>query len=277
MNSTPDKKDLPKFGIALSGGGARGIAHIGVLAALEHFGIRPRIISGTSMGAIVGVFYAAGHSPAEMLKILLDRKFHKMINWHMPFSGLIDIGQVKKVMTEMIGKDDFSSLQMPFFCAVTNLNSGMEEIKSEGKLFQWVMASASIPVVFEPQIIDGNTYVDGGLLNNLPSEAIREKCQILIGVHVNHNGPEKEVTGLKTIAERAFRLGIAQNVRESIAICDFVIEPPEARDFSTFNFNKAEEIYQVGYDFTIKRIMQLFEDIELSKVIELKKAKTDIP
>jgi NTE family protein len=271
MNSTSSKKDLPKFGIALSGGGARGIAHIGVLEALENFGIKPQVVSGTSMGAIVGVFYAAGFSPKEMLKIMMERKFHKMINWHRPFSGLIDMGQVQKVMAEMIGKDDFTSLKIPFYCAVTNLNSGLEEIKSEGKLFQWVMASASIPVVFEPQIIDGQTYVDGGLLNNLPAVAIREKCQVLIGVHVNHNGPEEEVKGLKAIAERAFRLGIAQNVEDSKRICDFVIEPPEARNYSTFAFNKVEEIYQVGYDTTVKQIMKLFEDIDLEKVRELKK------
>lgn len=273
MNTTSAKKDLPKFGIALSGGGASGIAHIGVLQALEEFGIKPQVVSGTSMGAIVGVFYAAGYSPKEMLKLLVDRKFHKMINWHMPFSGLIDIGQVEKVMAEIIGKDDFTSLTIPFYCAVTNLNTGLEEIKSQGKLFQWVMASASIPVVFEPQVIEGQTYVDGGLLNNLPAEAIREKCQVLIGVHVNHNGPEEEVKGLKTVAERAFRLGIAQNVEDSKKICDFVIEPPETREFSTFNFNRAEEIYQVGYDATVKQIMKLFEDINLEKVMELKKKK----
>lgn len=273
MSSTSTKKDLPKFGIALSGGGARGIAHIGVLQALEEFGIKPQVVSGTSMGAIVGVFYAAGISPKEMLEILIERKFHKMINWHRPFSGLIDIGQVQKIMTDLIGADDFSSLKMPFYCAVTNLNSGLEETKSEGKLFQWVLASASIPVVFEPQIIDGQTYVDGGLLNNLPAEAIREKCQVLIGVHVNHNGPEEEVKGLKAIAERAFRLGIAQNVEDSKKICDFVIEPPEARNFNTFNFNRAEEIYQVGYNATVKQIMKLFEDINLGKVTELKNKK----
>jgi NTE family protein len=275
MNTSAAYKDLPKFGIALSGGGARGIAHIGVLQALEEFGIKPRVVSGTSMGAIVGVLYAAGYSPKEMLKILVERKFHKMINWHRPFSGLLDMGRMLKVMDEMIGEDDFSSLKIPFYCAVTNLNSGQGEIKSEGKLFQWVMASASIPVVFEPRIIDGQTYVDGGLLNNLPADTIRDKCQVVIGVHVNHNGPEEEVKGLKTIAERAFRLGIAQNVEDSKRICDFVIEPPEARNFSTFDFNKAEEIYKVGYKETEKQIMKLFEDIDFERVVELKKNKKE--
>ena len=275
MNTSAAYKDLPKFGIALSGGGARGIAHIGVLQALEEFGIKPRVVSGTSMGAIVGVLYAAGYSPKAMLKFLVERKFHKIINWHRPFSGLLDMGRMQKVMGEMIGEDDFSSLKIPFYCAVTNLNSGQGEIKSEGKLFQWVMASASIPVVFEPRIIDGQTYVDGGLLNNLPADVIREKCQVLIGVHVNHNGPEEEVKGLKGIAERSFRLGIAQNVEDSKRICDFVIEPPEARNFSTFDFNKAEEIYKVGYKETEKQIMKLFEDIDFERVVELKKNKKE--
>lgn len=261
-----------KFGIALSGGGARGIAHIGVLDALEKYGIRPQIISGTSMGAIVGVFYAAGYSPQKILEIVASRKFHKLINWHMPFSGLVDMDKVLEIMTEMIDSNDFSALKMPFYCAVTNLNSGMMEVKSEGKLFQWVLASASIPVVFEPQIINGETYVDGGLLNNLPAEAIRDQCQILIGVHVNHNGPEKDMKGLMTIAERCFRLGIAQNVEHSKEICDFMIEPPSTRDFSTFNFNKAEEIYQVGFEETEKRILKIFESVDLRKVIELKES-----
>lgn len=132
------------------------------------------------------------------------------------------------------------------------------------------MASASIPVVFEPQIIDGKTFVDGGLLNNLPSECIRDECQVLIGVHVNHNGPQDEVDGIFNIAERCFRLGISQNVGDSKKICDFLIEPPDTRKFSTFAFNKADEIYQIGFDAAEKKIAQTFQSIELQKLIDLK-------
>lgn len=264
------ENDLPRFGIALSGGGARGIAHIGVLAALEKYGIKPEVVSGTSMGAIVGIFYAAGYSPKEILEIVTLRKFHKLINWHMPFSGLIDMDRMLQIMEELIKTDDFSALKIPFYCAVTNLNSGLSEIKSEGPLFRWVLASASIPVVFEPQIIEGQTYVDGGLLNNLPTEPIRHKCQILIGVHVNHNAPQDEVKGMKSVAERCFRLGIAQNVEDSKKLCNFLIEPPDTRNFSTLNFDNAEEIYQVGFNATEKRLLQIFHSIDLEKIQELK-------
>jgi NTE family protein len=259
-----------RFGIALSGGGARGIAHIGVLAALEKYGIKPQIVSGTSMGAIVGVLYAAGISPEESLEIIKSKSFSKVAKWHLPHGGLINMERVDKVLKEKIGKDNFSALKLPFHCSVTNLNSGLAEIKTKGKLIQWVLASASIPVVFEPQIIDGQTYVDGGLLNNLPSESIRKKCQVLIGVHVNHNGPQYDVDGMFTIAERCFRLGIAQNVNESKNICDFLIEPPETRNYSTFAFHKAQDIYQIGFDTTEKQIARAFQSIDLQKIIDLK-------
>ena len=274
-------KNLPqgnkvRFGIALSGGGARGIAHIGILAALEKYGVKPQIISGTSMGAVVGAFYAAGFTPDEILDIIQAKSFFKLINWHLPTSGLIDMDKMHKVLKNKIGVDDFSALKIPFYCAVTNLNSGLTEIKTEGELFQWVLASASIPVVFEPQVINGQTYVDGGLLDNLPAECIRDKCQILIGVHVNHNGPEEKVEGMFSIAERCFRLGISQNVEDSKKLCDFLIEPPKTRDFTTFSFNKAKDIYEVGFAEAEKQIANLFQSIDLQKILDLQKSNLDL-
>jgi len=259
-----------KFGIALSGGGARGIVHIGVLEALHKYGIRPEIISGTSMGSLVGVFYAAGYEPRQILDLVKMNKTMKLFKWQLPSSGLIDLKKLLSVLEKNIGTDDFSALTKPFYCSVVNLNSGHSEIKSSGKLFQWVLASASIPVIFEPQIIDGMTYVDGGLLNNLPVDCIRDQCRIMIGVHVNHNGPEENITGIKTVAERTFRLAVGQNVRDSLAKCDFVIDPPETRRFNTFDFKKADEIFQIGFEETEKRILEMFDSIDLNQVIKEK-------
>lgn len=259
-----------KFGIALSGGGARGIVHIGVLEALHKYGIRPEIISGASAGALVGAFYAAGMEPLEILELVKSNKLVKMFKWQLPSSGLIDIKKVVSLLENNIVSDDFSSLKKPFYCSVVNLNSGHSEIKSEGKLFQWVLASASIPVIFEPQVIDGNTYVDGGLLNNLPVDCIRDQCRILIGVHVNHNGPEESISGIKAIAERTLRLAMGQNVRESLAKCDFIIDPPETRKYNTFDFKKADEIFRIGFEETERRILEMFESIDIGQVIQEK-------
>jgi len=260
-----------KFGISLSGGGARGIVHIGVLEALHKYGIRPEIISGASAGALVGVFYASGMAPLDILELVKSNKMVKMFKWQMPSGGLIDIKKILSLLENNIGVDDFSSLKKPFYCSVVNLNSGQSEIKNAGKLFQWVLASASIPVIFEPQIIDGFTYVDGGLLNNLPVDCIRDQCDILIGVHVNHNGIEEKISGIKAIAERTLRLAMSQNIRDSLVKCDFVIDPPETRKYNTFDFKKADEIFKIGFEETERRILEMFDSIDLNQVVESKK------
>jgi NTE family protein len=267
MNSNPKPY---KFGIALSGGGARGILHIGVLEALRKYGIHPEIISGTSMGALVGVFYASGMEPLQILDLVKSSKLHRMINWKLPKNGLLDLKKARSILENNISEDDFSSLKKPFYCTVSNLNSGLSETKSSGKLFQWVLASASVPVIFEPQIIDGTTYVDGGIFNSLPVDCIRNQCRFLIGVHVNRNGPEENITGFKAIAERTFRLVFAKNVPESLAVCDFVIDPPQTRRFSTFDFGKADEIFKIGFDETEQRILEFADLIDLNGVIQEK-------
>lgn len=258
------QKSIPyPFGISLSGGGARGILHIGVLEALHQNGIYPEIISGASMGALVGVFYAAGMQPVQILELVKSSKLHRMVKWKLPSGGLLDMKKALGVLEKYIPDDDFAALKKPFYCTVTNLNSGLPETKSSGKLHQWVLASATIPVIFEPQIIDGQTYVDGGLFNNLPVDCIRNQCRFLIGVHANHNGPEENIEGFKAIAERTFRLIFAKNVNESLALCDFVIDPAQTRMFNTFDFGKADEIFQIGYDETIKRIPEILNSVDL--------------
>lgn len=266
-NKVDKPKEKYRFGISLSGGGARGILHLGVLEALASHGIHPEIISGTSIGAFIGVLYASGMQPLEILELVKSSKMYKMIKWKVPSSGLLDMNKVLKVLEKYIPEDDFSALKKPFCCSVTNLNSGKAEMKSSGKLYQWVLASASIPLLFQPQIIDGNTYVDGGLLNNLPAQCIRDKCRLLIGVNVNHNGPEANISGFRAIAERAFRLTMAKNVHESFAICDFILNPPGTRLYSIFDFGKANDIYKIGFEETTRRLPELFEIIATRNIL----------
>lgn len=254
-----------RFGIALSGGGARGIAHIGVLDALHKYGIQPEIISGTSMGALVGVFYAAGYEPAEILSMVKESSMLKLIKWQLPTSGLFHLDIIQKLLVDKIKTDDFAALKKPFSCAVSNLNSGKIEIKSEGELFRWVMASASIPVIFEPQVINGTTYVDGGLFENLPAACIRKQSQILIGVHVNHNGYQRSISGFKEIAERTFQLAISLNVKASMALCDFVIDSSEMQHFNTFDFKLADEIYHIGYNEAEKKLPEILDSLDKEK------------
>ena len=243
-----------QVGIALSGGSARGYAHIGVLKALEEEGIKPSIISGTSMGAIVGVLYAAGYSPGGIKKILVEETFSKMTGFSWRRTGLYKLEKMKLALERYIEKDDFSELKKPFYLGLSNLNDACKEVRNEGPLFDFLIASCSVPGFFAPLVLENVNYVDGGLMCNLPASAIRDKCKYLIGSHVNFPGKKDLFTGPKGIMERSINLGIIQNTRPEMKICDFVIDPPEMQNYSLFDFSKIEEIIEVGYRHTRKMI-----------------------
>jgi NTE family protein len=241
-----------QFGVALSGGGARGFAHIGALKALEEYGLYPDVVSGTSMGALVGVLYAAGYAPDEIAGMIRHEKFYRLIDIRLRKGGLLNLKKVHELLTEKIQENDFSALKKPFYVSVANLNTGANEVRHSGTLFEFVIASSSIPLVFTPQKINGQTYVDGGLFNNLPADAIQDKVDVVIGIHVNHNSPVEEISGSREIAERCFQLSIAQNVEKSRELCDYFIDPPEARRFGTFDFPQIDRIMEVGYQEAVR-------------------------
>jgi len=243
-----------KYGVSLSGGGARGIAHIGVLAALEDSGIYPGVIAGSSMGAIIGTFYAAGYSPLEMLEIAKKEKLYKIFKWKFPRGGMLSMSILQKMLEENISKNSFSVLKKELYIAVSNISKGEREIISSGPLFSVVMASATIPIVFEPLIINGNTYVDGGLFDDMPVDPLIDRCERIIASHVNYNGPEPELNSIKAVVERVYRMAIYQNVKQNIDKCDLVIDPPELRSHGVFDFRHIDELYEIGYNATIKAI-----------------------
>lgn len=244
-----------KYGISLSGGGARGLAHIGVLAALEEHGISPEIIAGSSMGAIIGTFYAAGLSPQKMLEITKKEKLYKLFKWKFPKGGMLSLDILQEMLEEYVRKNSFSGLKKELYIAVSNITKGEREFFSSGPLFRAVMASASIPVVFEPQIINGDTYVDGGLFDDMPVAPLIGKCDKIIASHVNYNGRQDELDGVRVIAERVYRLAIFQNVKENFKHCDIIVDPPELQEHGIFSFRHIDELYEIGYNEAVKTIL----------------------
>ena len=253
-----------KLGIALSGGGARGIAHLGVLDALKKHGIEPDVIAGTSIGAIVGCLYASGLEPMFILEEIKKERLSKFLSWSLPGDGFLDLDYMEELLSKHISSNDFSVLKKPFFVSVSNLNTGKNEIISEGKLFEFVIASATIPVIFKTRLINNQVYVDGGLLNNMPALAIRELCDKVIGVHVNHSGPRDKVSGIKQIVERCLRLALESNIKDNKVACDAFIQPDKVTEFDTFDFRKADQIYKTGFDYTDEMIPHILKDLELN-------------
>lgn len=244
------------LGLTLSGGSARGFAHIGVLKALDEYGLSPHLISGASMGALIGVLYAAGHSPDHILKLVKKDKIFNMVSIKFWKNGLFHLDAVKSILANEIAEDSFSALKIPFFLSVANISDGKNEVKGEGPLFDFVVASCSVPVIIVPQKINDKTYVDGGLFDNLPAASIRDKCKTLIGVHVNYKGFEEKLEGLRDVAQRTFSLSVEQNTIASREMCDFMIEPHEMKNYSLWDFDKVDELVEIGYNAAEKIIKE---------------------
>lgn len=244
--------DSYHIGISLSGGGVRGIAHLGVLKALNEKGIHPEIIAGVSAGAIAGAFYADGYKPDEIFEIFNHTSIFKFAKFTVPKQGFISMEKVIKILEEHIKAKSFSDLKIPLYIAASNLNKGVVEYFNEGTIVDKVVASASIPVLFKPHKINDKTYVDGGLFDNLPVEPIRDKCKILIGSNVTPLSEENDLDSFISIAERSFHLAIGKSVNDNKNKCDYVIEPKDLADYSLLKLEKAKEIYDIGYETTLK-------------------------
>lgn len=206
------------------------------------------------MGALVGVLYAAGYSPEEIQEILIKEPVSKVTGFAWQRTGLLKMEKLGGVIKRYIPEDSFDSLQKPFYLMVTNLNSAQKEVRTSGALYDYLIATASAPGVFSPRVIDGISYVDGGLLCNLPASVIGSQCSILIGSHVNYSGIKNDFTGTKAILERVVNLGINQNAKPEMELCDYLIDPPQMQNYSLFDFSKIEEIIGVGYEHTLEMI-----------------------
>ncbi|MFY0592153.1 patatin-like phospholipase family protein [Roseivirga sp.] len=239
-----------KVGIALSGGGARGIAHLGVLKALEELGITIDFISGTSAGSIVGAFYANGFSPEEIMKIVSKTNLFQIVWPAFSWKGIFSMSRSEDAFRKHFKRDDFSATKIPLKIVATNLNTGEPQVFDEGVLVKPMMASCCIPFVFDPININDQLYVDGGLVSNLPVEAIRKESDFVIAVNVSPVLKEESLGGTKKMIERISMVSINSNVTRSKKMCDLLIEPKGLRSYGTFDIKMAKEIFELGYEAT---------------------------
>lgn len=251
-----------KTGVVLSGGGARGFAHLGVLEALNESGIFPDVISGTSAGALVGVLYADGYTPKEILTLMNSTSRLHYVRPTLPREGLLQISGIERILTENLRAKKFEDLKIPLYVAATDLNNGRIEYFSKGDLLKPVIASASIPVLFTPVIINKIHYVDGGVLDNLPVKPIENNCNFTIGSFVNPTGYEENVTSLVQVAERAFFLSMSKEVIEKSRKFDLFIAPLELKNYKVLDPVKAIEVFNIGYKATKIQL----ESIDLQKI-----------
>lgn len=232
--------------LALSGGGNRGAVHVGVLHAFDENKISIDAISGTSAGSIIGALYSSGISAIELKGIIAKQSIGKMLHFTIKKDGLANMKGLRKVLETHIKSNNYSDLNKKLFVCASNIDDADFEIFSEGDLFSHVCASSSVPILFEPVIINNKHFVDGGLFNNLPVDPLLNKYDVLIGVHVNNYKIEGNHS-IKTIANHIFSMVIKQNVKRNMPKCDFVINPELDKPYRSFSKKNTELLFDIGY------------------------------
>ncbi|MCK0132438.1 patatin-like phospholipase family protein [Flavobacteriaceae bacterium F08102] len=282
-------KDL-KVGLVLSGGGAKGFAHVGVLKVLEEAGVRIDYIGGTSMGAIIGALYASGYSAKKLDSIIRSVDFNDLMQDRIPrksksiyqkentekyaltlpiknggitLPSAISKGQnifnlLSQLTISVQEVDDFSKLPIPFFCMATNLENGKSEVLEKGFLPQAVRASGSFPTLLDPVEIDGKLLTDGGVLNNFPVDVMQEKgVDLIIGVDVQDGLKDRsQLNSALEIVMQLINFQIYSEDNLKVEETDVYIKP-DINSFNVVSFNDMSEIINKGVVAANKHLEEL--------------------
>ncbi|MGV3560359.1 patatin-like phospholipase family protein [Larkinella arboricola] len=250
-----------EFGLVLSGGGARGIAHLGVLKGLLEEGFTFSQIAGTSAGAITGVMLANGYTPDEILRIIETTPLYRHIRPAFTRMGLLRIDRAEAIFRTYLPHDSFEALKIPMHIVATDLTEGCLTVFDTGELVRPMLASCCLPGIFEPYRINKHQYVDGAVLNNMPVEVIEQKVDFIVGVHCNPFVLQKPITSIKGVLERSLILAVRSKTRERLSRCNLLIEPPELSRYDVFDWRRARELFRVGYQYTQSIKPQLIQTL----------------
>jgi NTE family protein len=279
---TPSPGVRPKLGLVLEGGGALGLAHIGVIQYLEEHRIPTSYIAGTSMGGLVGGVYATGRNASEVRDMVKAVNWDQVISGQTPFDELsyrrkqdardypstlefglhqglqfpsgFNSGQQVDLILDQVALPysqlkSFDDLPIPFACVATDLVTNSEHVFRSGPLDLALRSTMSLPGIFSPVRFDGHIYVDGGLLNNIPVSVAKEMgADVALGIHLE-TAPLKPDTSLSSLGVLGESIAavVAANEREAMRDADLVINVP-LQDFTSMDYDKADAIIKAGYD-----------------------------
>lgn len=237
--------------LVLSGGAARGVAHIGVIKALEELGFEIKAVSGVSAGALVGAFYCAGYSPEEMLKLVLSKEWLSYIRPKIPRMGLFSLDKAGAYLRKRLHVERIEELKRELWITALDIRKGQTMHFNKGELYPLLLGSCALPGIFEPVKYGSYLLVDGGITNNLPVEPFLERDELLVGVDVNKTLMEERVGNIFQVLIKSFLLAVRSNVDKRKEHCHVLIEP-ELSSYSVYDLWKAKEIYLAGYSKTLE-------------------------
>lgn len=245
-----------KIGLVLSGGGARAISHLGIIRALEEEGLSFHMVSGVSAGALAGAFYCAGYTPEQVCDILVKTNFFRTFRPAFNWRSLLSLEHASLELKKYFPSDNFGSLQIPLRITTTDLTKGKVKVYKKGEMIRPILASCSIPVLFDPVHVGKRTLVDGGILDNLPINSIKKEVDKIIALHCNPIDPGYRPGNWQNLMDRSIMLTTTTLVHTQKKKCDVFLEPAGLCRFTIFDFKKVREIYRFGYDYAKQQIAE---------------------
>lgn len=258
--------DRPKIGIALAGGAARGIAHLGVLYALKNLGLPIDYAAGTSAGAIAGAALAAGIDLDVLWDIVMERDWWFMLNPGV-FEGrggvLSSIG-IERWVERWLGDRDFSELEIPLAMVATDLVTGRRVLLNQGKVARAARISSTVPGLYRPIFSQGQVLADGGMVCNLPVDVVKEMgADIVIAVDINAYLCSRPLRSLSEVVSQAILVAQRGNERLQMEQADLVIQP-DLSGFSLLDFDAAEPMVAAGIQAVWEQVPVLLTRLKLS-------------
>lgn len=248
---TKSLSNASSIGLVLSGGGVRGMAHIGVLKAMEEFGLSAKIISGSSVGALVGALYANGNGIEDMIRFFTETPLFKYNFLTIVKSGFIDTDRYINIFKQYFPEDSFEALEKKLYVVATNLQVGDQKFFSSGELIRPLLASAALPPVFSPVELGDHLYADGGIMNNFPSEPVQDQVDFVIGSNVSIT-KELHKTALKNsfqLTSRVTGLMIYASAKQKLLDCDLLISPVALENIGILDRKGISKAYTIGYEY----------------------------
>jgi len=247
------------IGLVLSGGGVRGMAHIGLIKALRERDIEAKVVSGTSIGALVGALYANGHKVEDMLRFFKETPLFQYSFFTIIKPGFIDTERYEDIFKNFFPDNSFESLDKPLYVVATDLLSGKEKVFDKGELIRPLLASAALPPVFSPVEINNILYADGGIMNNFPIEYVKNKSEFIIGSNVSVTVPvqKKDLRNSFQLTGRVTSLMIHASNDEKLQQCDLFIEPSELDSIGVLDKKGIENAFNIGYEHACRALEKL--------------------
>lgn len=239
---------MKKIGLALGGGGSRGFAHVGAIKALEETGIKPNIFSGTSAGSIVAALLAAQRTPDEIMEIMKDFKMSNASKITLLVDGFATLDKLGTKIDEILEGKAFSDLKHELYICASNLNTGTVEYINSGNVAKAVQASCSIPILFSPVEINGDLYVDGGVLDNVPVQPLIDQCEKIIAIDIMPMKELEKIDGISEILIRMFQMSVGMQLDKK-EYCDILIKLGGLSDYNILDTSQNEKIFEIGYNY----------------------------